>query len=131
MTMSNENAVTEMSKKVDTIFYFVSPENLELKSEAMQRIASKFAVDLDVQMYGTRCGQSVQDPKQLLNEIKMVGVDKVEIVCIDGSSKSSTVLSYKNKNEFIRMLENGIDNSGIIAKKIVDREEAADSPVFE
>jgi len=116
-----------ITANIDTIFYFVSPENLQLKSEKENEIAAICANELGVSAYCIRSGPNVQDSGMLLSELVDVGIENFEIIYFEkeisklNAGKSSTIfLSHDKKVDFMKMLNcESINNSGLICQKIL------------
>ena len=116
-----------VAHNLDKIFYFVSPENLQLKSDKENEIVAIIADVLGVSVYAMRSGPGVQDSGMLLNELVDVGIEKFEIIYFEKEiSKFNTgernvvFLGYDDKVDFMKMLNcEPINNSGLICQKLL------------
>ena len=117
----NIELVIKMSKNVDTIFYFVSYENLMLKADAMRELAESFANKLEYTLYASRCGPEVQNSLTLLEELKEISIEKFEIIYFEKDNDEICLLSHDQKVKFFSLLPTGI-NSGVIIKNILSED---------
>jgi hypothetical protein len=119
--MSEHTIASDMQKissDLDSIFYFVSPENLMLKRGKMHELAQKFADALGISLYGCRCGPDVQDPKTLLEELNGISIEKFEIICFSREDGDTSLISHDQKVQFMHDLAMST-NTGLIAQKII------------
>jgi len=131
MNKSSNKEIKRISKNLDRIFYFVTPDNSSLKEDAMERIAYEFSKDLGLRTYGIRSGKDVQDPRTLLAEINEVGIEKFDIICMIKSMERSIILSHNNKEKFMKDLVTKDISTGLIAKSLIDESEITEKVEFE
>jgi hypothetical protein len=121
---------------LDTIFYLVNPENLQLQSSAEEVICSHCAKILNSHSYGIRSGPAVQDPVSLNKEFNAIDNDKIEIIYVNREPEKVILLSNKQKKEFIEVLSalDGDDlnnNTGEICKRyFIDNCTPTAKPVY-
>ena len=116
-----------IAQNLDKVFYFVSPENLQLKSKKQDELAAMFADRIGASLYGIRSGPKVQDSKVLLTELVSIGIEKFEIVYFEkeiseyNTNKSTVIfLGHDDKADFFRLLDcESSSNSGLVCQKVL------------
>ena len=117
----NIKEVLELSKNVDRVFYLVNAEGKQLKQAKAREVTIDLAVDLGLLLYATRLGPSVENPKTLLEELELLGIEKFEIVSIMIEKEKFVMLSHDDKEKFVEQLKNSELNSGAIAQNIASK----------
>ena len=120
--MNNESIKT-ISEGVDAILYFVSCEDVQLKSSKEKEVAAKVAKVMDLKLYGMRSGPDVQNPKTLFEELNNLDIEKFEIIFFSVEFDEVSVLSHSQKELFVFLLEGATINSGLVAKEAIERTE--------
>lgn len=116
------NTVKDMvqySERLDRIFYFVCPENVQLSDEFQDLVGEDLADNYGFKLYGKRSGPSVQDPNSLFEELSAVGIEKFDIVYVGRKDDKIIVLSHDQKVEFLDKMQGCNDNSGVIARSLI------------
>lgn len=123
--------VVELSEKLDRIFYFVCPENVQLTDVFQDLVGEDLADSYGFRLYAKRSGPSVQDPQSLFKELSAIGIEKFDIVYVGRKDDRIIVLSHNQKVEFFNKLNKCTDNSGLIARSLIDFEDNSSELVFE
>lgn len=102
------------------VFYFITSNDLVLNKEATDRIALQFALDLGIDNYRVRSGIELQDPLKFAEEVgKPEDIDSYDIIYLNDKNKSSTMLSDKQKEEFLNVIHSLPKSNSEILKDIL------------
>jgi hypothetical protein len=123
MKQENRNAllasVKKLSNEMDSIFYFVSYEGLQLKKDMQNKVAQKVGDYLGYKLYGMRSGPDVQEPKLLYEELSEINEESFEIISFSKEFDEFSVLGHEQKLIFKEECKTAQSNTGFIAKNLL------------
>lgn len=121
----NKEMMKREAKSVDIVFYMLYTENKRLVENDERDTAAKFAKQICARSFIVRSGKDVQDPKMLLDEVKIYDDEsRYGFIVIDVNTRDAVRLSINDVREVIEMMQksDGSENSGQLAKRFLEEQ---------